>query len=292
MNWLKEILAYAKAVFLAPLDRILGIAGVLLIFASFIEYDKMQGLSLHWKFNWIMSSCGIALCILAAIIFLWTQRDTKVRTELDYQKGIEIKRGGLSIFIKAGEIQKLQNLTRNSAIVLPSNTTFVDDCATDKRSSLGAFFTEHFPAEIANLPTLFMQVLDSAGINPTTNGQFAPGTTVILPAQFEKPAKIVITASTSRMPGTGIMSNPYIICRCVEEILRVTADHRVDTLYLPILGSGHGGVDRGLALLFLLLALLHFSKLYHHVRKIHIIVHPKDVDGLNQSKELRQIVAL
>jgi len=292
MNWLKEILTDAKAVLLAPLSSILCVAGALLILASFIEYDKTQGLSLHGKVNWIMSGSGFALVILAVIIFLLTQRDTKVRTELDYQKGIEIKRGELSILIKAGEIQMLQNLTLNSAIVLPSNTTFLDDCATDKRSSLGAFFTEHFPAEIANLPALFTEVLDSAGIKPTASGQYAPGTTVILPAQFEKPAKIVITASTSRMPGAGIMSNPYIICRCVEEILRVTADQRVDTLHLPILGSGHGGVDRGLALLFLLLALLHFSKLYHHVRKIHIIVHPKDVDGLNQSKELRQIVAL
>jgi len=292
MNWLKEIITDAKAVLLAPLSSILCVAGALLILASFIEYDKTQGLSLHGKINWTMSGSGFSLVILGVIIFLLTQRERKLRTELDYQKGIEITRGEFSILIKVGEIQMLQNLTRNSAIVLPSNTTFVDDCATDKRSALGAFFTEHFPSEIANLPALFTQVLDSDGIKPTPNGQYPPGTTVILPTQFEKPAKIVITASTSRIPGTGIMSNPYIICRCVEEILRVTADQRVDSLYLPILGSGHGGVDRGLALLFLLLALLHFSRSYHHIRKIHIIVHPKDVDGLNQSKELRQIVAL
>jgi O-acetyl-ADP-ribose deacetylase (regulator of RNase III) len=292
MNWLKEILTDAKAVLLAPISSILCVAGVLLLLGSIIEYDKTQGLSLHGKVNWIISGLGFVLVILAVVIFLLTQRQTKAHAELDYKKGIEIKRGELSILIKAGEIQLLQNLTRNSAIVLPSNTTFVDDCATDKRSSLGAFFTDHFPAEIANLPALFTQVLDSAGIKPTANGQYAPGTTVILPAEFEKPAKIVITASTSRIPGTGITSDPYIICRCVEEILRVTADHRVDALHLPILGSGHGGIDRGLALLFLLLALLHFSKSYHHIRKINIIVHPKDVDGLNQSKELRQILAL
>jgi hypothetical protein len=104
-----------------------------------------------------------------------TRKEVKARTQLDYQKGIEIKRGDLSILIKAGEIQRLQNLTRNSAIILPSNTTFVDDCATDKRSALGAFFAEHFAAEIANLPALFMQVLNSSGVKPTEHGQYAPG---------------------------------------------------------------------------------------------------------------------
>jgi hypothetical protein len=74
--------------------------------------------------------------------------------------------------------------------------------------------------------------------------------------------------------------------------LRVTANQRVDSLYLPILGSGHGGVDRGMALLFLLLALLHFSKVYHHIKNTYILVHPKDISGLNESKELRQILAL
>jgi hypothetical protein len=58
------------------------------------------------------------------------------------------------------------------------------------------------------------------------------------------------------------------------------------------LGSGHGGVDKGLALLFLLLAFLHYSKTYHHIRLVNVVVHPKDVESLNQSKELSQIVAL
>ena len=114
----------------------------------------------------------------------------------------------------------------------------------------------------------------------------------MLPDYFAKPARIVVTASTIRTVGAGIISSPQIICNCVEEILKATADQRIDTLYLPILGSGHGGVDRGLALLFLLLAMLHFSKTYHHIKVVNIVVHPKDIDGLNRSKELRQVLAM
>jgi len=181
---------------------------------------------------------------------------------------------------------------RNSAIVLPANTTFVDDCAADRRTAMGAFFTERFPEEIGGLPALLKEILNYKGIRPVEDGQYEPATTVLLPDRFAKPERVVVTASTTRIAKAGITSTPYIICRCVEEILKITADERVDTLYMPILGSGHGGVERGMALMFLLLSILHFSKFHHYIHKVHIVVHPKDVDALNDSKEFRQILAL
>jgi hypothetical protein len=176
--------------------------------------------------------------------------------------------------------------------VLPANTTFIDSCASDARSAMGAYFTDHFPEEVGQLPSKLRKFLDTIGIQAGENGQYPPGTTVMLPDVFARPARIIITASTIRTPGSGITSSPQIICNCVEEILKVTADQRIDTLYLPIFGSGHGGIDRGLALLFLLLAMIHFSKTYHHIKAVHIVVHPKDIDGLNHSKELSQFLAM
>lgn len=292
MKWLKDMLSDAKAVLLAPLTNILCVGGVILLLASFVDYDKMQGLTLHGKVHWPMVASGFLLIAAGWVLFFLTHTVPGTRTKLDYAKGVVIKRGNLTILIKTGEIQTIQNTTRNSAIVLPANTTFVDDCAADRRTAMGSFFTERFPEEIGGLPALFKEMLDSNGIRPGENGQYATGTTILLPERFAKPAKVVVTASTIRTSGAGIVSTPHIICNCAEEILRITADQRVDTLHLPILGSGHGGVDRGMALLFLLLAMLHFSKSYHHIRKVHIVVHPKDVTGLNQSKELRQILSL
>jgi len=292
MKFLMDIFSNMKAVLLAPLTNIICGGGILLVIASFAEYDKVQGLSLHQSIHWLMTGSGFLLIVVGAAIYLWTHENVARRAKLDYEKGIEIKRGEVIILVKAGEIQAIQSLTSNSAVVLPANTTFVDDCAADKRSAMGAFFGEHFPGEIGGLPALFKHILDSLGKQAVGGNQYSPGTTFILPDRFSKPAKIVVTASTIRSSETGITSNPYIICNCVEGILRATADERVDTIYVPILGSGHGGVDRGLALLFLLLAFLHFLKFHHHIRKVQIVVHPNDVNGLNQSKELRQIVAL
>jgi len=291
MKWLKDMLSDAKAILLAPLTSILCGGGVLLLCASFVDYDKTNGLSLHGSVHWAMLAAGFALIAVGGILFFLTHRVTGVRT-LNYEKGVELKRGELTIFIKSGEVQTIQTTTRNSAIVLPANTSFVDDCATDRRTAMGAFFTERFPEEIGALPASLKGVLNANGIQPTENGQYLPGTTVLLPDKFAKPARIIVTASTTRTPEAGIGSTPHIICSCVEEILKITADQRVDTIYVPILGSGHGGVEHGMALLFLLLAFLHFSRAYHHIRKLHVVVHPKDVQSLNQSKELGQILAL
>lgn len=291
MKWLKDMLSDAKAIILAPLTNILCAGGLLLLCASFVDYDKANGLSLRDNSHWIMFSSGLALIVIGCILFFLTHRVTGTRI-LNYEKGVELKKGGLTIVIKSGEIQAIQNATRNSAIVLPANTTFVDDCAADRRTAMGAFFTELFPEEIGTLPASLKAVLDIDGIQPTANGQYPPGTTIILPDKFSKPARVVVTASTTRASDKGITSSPHIICSCIEQILKITSNQRIDTLYVPILGSGHGGVERGIALLFLLLALFHFSHGYHHITRVHIVVHPRDVASLDQSNELRQVLAL
>jgi hypothetical protein len=292
MKWLKDLFADAKAIVLAPITNIICVSGLALICISFLDYDKSNGLALHGQLHATPAIAGFVLVIVGVVLFYLTNGNKTKNVRLDYNKGVEINRLNLKIRIKSGEIQSIDSANRNSAIVLPANTTFVDDCAIDNRTALGAFFLNRFPEKTAVLPTLFTNILEAQGLLPDESGQFPAGTTIILPDDFAKPAKIVVTASTTRLSGTGITSNPYVICNCVEGILKCTADQRVDTIYLPILGSGHGGVDRGMALLFLLLAVLHFSKTFHHIKLVQIIVHPKDIDTLNQSKELSQIVAL
>lgn len=291
MKW-QDILADAKAILLAPVTNVLCGAGVILIGISFLDYDKTNGLSLHGQVHVGSAIAGTILIIVGGLLFYRTNGARAKSLRLDYKKGVEIKRENLTIRIQAGEIQSIAGATRNAVIVLPANTTFVDDCATDKRTAMGAFFLDRFPEKVATLPALLSKLLAAHGLHPDENAQFPAGTTIILPDEFARPAKVVITASTMRMAGMGITSSPNVICNCVESILKCTADQRVDTIYLPILGSGHGGIDRGMALLFLLLAVLHFAREHHHIKLVQIIVHPKDVDSLNQSKELSQIVAL
>jgi hypothetical protein len=292
MKWIQDVLADAKAILLAPVTNVICVAGIVLIVIAFADYDKTNGLILHGQLHVAPSIAGFVLILVGALLFYFTNGARTKNTRLDFVKGVEVRRGTLLIRIHVGEIQSIATTTGTTAIVLPSNTTFVDDCATDKRTAMGAFFLDRFPERAGTLPSIFSSILMNLGLKPDESGQFKIGTTIVLPDEFAKPAKIVITAATVRATGTGMTSNPHVICSSVEGILKCTADQRIDTIYLPILGSGHGGVDKGIALLFLLLSILHYSKVYHHIKQIQIVVHPKDVDSLNQSKELSQIVAL
>lgn len=292
MKWIKDTLANAKAILLAPITKVLCISGIGFFAMAFVDYDKANGLTIHGQFHMLPFAIGIVLILIGTTLFYMTSDVRRKLVRLSRAKCIQIKQGQLTIRIQIGEIQSISDASRTSAIILPANTTFVDDCATDKRTAMGAFFLDRFPEMVATLPTVFENELTSLGLHADVHGQFAPGTTIILPEAFSKPAKIVVTAATTRMGGAGMASNPCIICSCVESILKSTADQRVDTLFLPILGSGHGGVDRGMALLFLVLAILHFSKRYHHITHAQIVVHPQDADGLNKSKELSLIATL
>ncbi len=291
MKWIKEILSDGARLLQAPLSNILCTAGVTAILGAFVDYSKAQGLSLRGNPHFFMLFVGFGLILLGISVFIVLQKG-RAHTELDYVKGVEIVRDSFTICVKATEIQAVRSTTKNSAIVLPANTSFVDDCVTDNRSALGAFFLQYFPESTPDFKTILREALEQKGLFPDVKGQYPAATTFILPDQFSKPAKIVITASAMRSSETGLTSNPHIICSCVEAIFRTTVDERIDTIYLPILGSGHGGVDRALALLFLLIAFLHYSKTYHHIRSVNIVVHPNDVERLNKSKELSQIVAL
>jgi hypothetical protein len=45
------------------------------------------------------------------------------------------------------------------------------------------------------------------------------------------------------------------IFKAVKEIERIVVDHRIDSVYVPVMGSGHGGLRKEVALFGILLAL-------------------------------------
>lgn len=285
MKWLKELLSHISAIVVAPISNIITLSGILFLIVSFINYNKTNGLTIISKPNNIMLLIGAILIIIGIILFLLAFRKRKFN-KLNLNKGIELKREKLIITIKLGEIQSIPDLHNNSAIVLPANTTFIDDCAIDKRTAMGSFILENFPDKISELPTIFKNIISKLSIKNQDTKQYPPGTTFILSNEFSKPARVIITASTTRDSRSGIISSPDIIYSCVKEIFSITANERIDTLFIPILGSGHGGIDKGFALLFQLFSIIYFCKYYHHISKINIIIHPKDYDALNLPEEI------
>ena len=183
MKWIKDMLSDATKLLQAPLSNTLCVAGLMAVLGAFCDYSKAQGFSLRGHPHLFMLLVGIGLIFVGVLVFILLQKGW-AHTKLDYTKGVQIVRAGFTINLKTAEIQAITDTTKNAAIILPANTSFIDDCVTDNRSALGAFFLQHFPDRIASLQSVLREVLDERRLSPDVKGQYPPGTTIVLPDQF------------------------------------------------------------------------------------------------------------
>lgn len=288
----KEILGHIRGIANAPVINMILLFGFLLIICSFIQLNGWTSVSFAGSPKLAMLIPGIVLIIAGPVIFVLTREDRRINKNATIQKGFSLDFDQLSVNLKVGEIQNIAQLSKDSAVVLPANTSFVDDCITDQHSALGAFFLKHHPDKIAKAPQDFQNELQQSGYQQSQDGTYALGATIVLPQEYDTPAKTVITACTVRKEVSGIRAEPSSICECIRHVFVVTADKKISKLYMPILGSGHGGLDLNAALLFILLSIRHYASYYHHVKSIDIIVTENDATRLNELYRVQYLMFL
>jgi hypothetical protein len=286
---LEKLAEYLKSIFTAPVSGLLVGAGLLLVLLSFVQYDQgklsaFTPLPKAWP-----AATGSALVATGILVhFLDPSKKLTVR-RVNLSKGMEISAGSVQVRIKLGNIVEIEGLNQTCAIVLPANTSFLDDCVTDRNSALGAFFITHFPNDIPSLTKTMQDVLDRSDYRRADDGTYPAGTTIILPSPFDRPCPVLITASTIRRPQVGIVARPTTVCDCVRNIFSVTADKKIRTLWMPILGSGHGGLEKQEALLFLLLSIRHYARDYHHINRVEVVILEGDLPKLQDVHKLQYL---
>jgi hypothetical protein len=252
--------------------------GLLTIGFSFTTFDKV----FHFptaKPNWIIFSVGIGFIILGIILHL-AQLDKKTKKLKDKSK---LKFNSTILTIKIGDIQDENELTNDSAFVLPANTSFADDCVTDTKSALGAFFTKHYPDKIPTFTQNLQAILETKNMKPIEGIHYEPSTILILPDEYSIKSKVILMASSVRSTGSGFRTDPSIISNCIFNLFKETADKRISTFYLPIIGSGHAGLDITEALNLLILSIKFHSKSFHHPKNVYIFVRERDKNKINAS---------
>jgi len=245
---------------------------------------------------WIITVIGGATAaIIAGFVLYYFRRFeeyTRINRKATVQKGITLRFNYLSVNLKEGQIQNVDLSNRNSAVVLPANTTFIDDCITDPKSALGAFFLKFYSDKIPKrVPEDIEKELEKQGYQKDEDDSYPPGTTIILPKEYDTPAKCIITASTIRKERLGIVAHPSTICECIRQVFEITADKKVEKIYMPVIGSGHGGLSISDALLFLVLSLKYYSKFsgYHHIKSVDILITPTDAHKLKEAYRLQYL---
>ena len=151
---------------------------------------------------------------------------------------------------------------------------------------------KHFPSKISNLGEVIKGCLNESERLPDDQGEYPPGTSIILPSPYDSPVNIILTASTIRKKGEGIVAEPSNISKCIEEVFKLTSDKKIRKLYLPIIGSGHGGLDLYDALVFLILDIKHSSNKFYHIKEIDIPIREEDTKKLKNIYRLQYLMLI
>lgn len=278
-KWLTALLTLS-------VDRFLLLASIFLIILSFDPICYRNGawdfcLKAHPNLYIFVPGCFLL------ILFLWRQRwqqpqhayPEKIKggykLQFDSDHSISVVIGAIEDF-SGGE---------HSAIVLPANTSFDDECIHDKRSALGSFFLRHFPSGIDDIQKMLRSAaVKTCGQSESSFTAAPQGTTVLLEKPLGSPFMIMVTAVTSIDPELGISADTLSLLSAVKQVFKLASQKRISSLTMPVMGTGHGGLDFKAALSLILVQCANSmqSEGWHHVREVKIVV----FDPENRKKEI------
>jgi len=272
----------AKAIFAKTIEKVpnfIIFLGAIFLFISYCSYDST---GFHFPTDGskvpflVIGGILILLGIILHIGLLGKQIiKLKDQTTLTFNS--------TTLTIKIANIQDADNLTNNSAFILPANTSFVDDCVTDNKSALGAFFKEHHSEKIPDFNEKLKLILVASNIHPIEGTHYKPATVLILPEEYSIKAKVILVASSEKKSGKGFETTPSLISDSIRNIFKETADKRIDTFFFPVIGSGHAGMEITEALNLLILCIKFYSKQFHHAKNVFIFVREVDCKRINAS---------
>jgi hypothetical protein len=169
-------------------------------------------------------------------------------------------------------------------IALPANEYFDDECINDTDSALGAYIQKTFEHQVRDIEKLIIEKLQGTNVEKVEKehnqfkDSYGVGTCIYLEKPLLTNKRIILVSVTTKRAGEGLLAEPSFIFSAIKSIRQVMVDNRLNELYIPLIGSGHGGIKKELALLYMLLAILSVlqDKSGHHIRQVNIVIFQKD----------------
>jgi len=167
-------------------------------------------------------------------------------------------------------------------IALPANEYFDDECISDTRSSLGAFVQQHFKDSIDDFIRQVREELIDIPSQRVSRAKrrvdesYGIGKAVFL--SLLPDFRLILVSATTERTGIGLRAEPHFLYPALEGVAETMNERRLNSLIMPVFGSGHGGMPLHIALLFNLLAVRSIltEDLGRHMRKVRIVVFAGD----------------
>lgn len=265
---------------------ILLVIGSLIIILSVFDVKDFSTLQVEPRTTIVWLGVLIGVVLTAFALFFYGQD----RLTLGWFKSASVlmKDGQLQANCKNsqinlifGEIQEVANNMPGSLVVLPANEYFDDECIHDVKSALGAYVQSVFPNQTKEVQKLIKENLESVesveiekepGI---TQASYGVGSGVLLKEPLHSKQPVLFLSVTTKRAGEGLRAEMSHIFVAVKKIQEVAADNRVDTVCIPVMGTGHGGLPNEVGLFSLVLAICDgISKpCGHHLKQYNIVIY-------------------
>lgn len=289
------------------LQYVFGVAGILFVLLSMFTIQDIT------KLQFTFSSpikippliTGIVFILLAliwhAIPYLtiplsWTAIYKVRRTEHGFQTSFSHAK----VEICFGKLQETFRDFPNSLVVLPANDLFDDECIKDTRTALGVFVNELFPNKVHEICTLVKDKLSlktkkTNQHNNLKSAKYDIGTILYFERPLSVDVRMAFLAVTTVTEKEGIECEATNILNAVKELHKLMNIRRIDSVILPLIGSGHGGLRPQISLLCTLIA---FAECLtkpsgHHIKNIRIVVYKetKHAKPAISQWEIRRLLA-
>lgn len=260
--------------------------GFLLILIGFVDVQDIS------KFKVVARSSPIYLAITIGSVLILSSFLTYLFDEVllgwsrfnkvkKLKNGYQILVDNTEVNVLFGRIEEIASEHPESTVVLPANEYFDDECIDDSRSALGAYINNNFVNQSEEVKNIIKEKLVDFEAKEVEKEigcfqkSYGVGTGILLKEILDSKQSIVLLAVTTKRAGEGLRSELSYIYQSVKELFRISADGRINSFCLPVMGSGHGGLKKEVALFGLLLAI--FENLGnirgHHIKKINIVVY-------------------
>lgn len=272
------------SLFKQKIQYVFGIAGILFILLSMFSVKDITKLDVTFVTPIRLAPLftGIIFVVLSILWHLgphltvplsWTAL-TKVKST---SHGFQINIGHANIEVCFGQIQELYYKESTALVALPANDLFDDKCIHDARSALGAFVNHIFPNQVHEICGMVQDKLQGVA---TQSGlpRYNIGTTIYFDRPLAKDIRMAFLSVTTVTENEGIRCEAPSIFMAIKGLHRLINSQRLDTVVLPVIGSGHGGLRPPVSLICMLIAFAECLKepFGHHIKSVRIVVYQKD----------------
>lgn len=281
----------------------------LFLFGGVFKINDITKLSIEpYEHPYILSIIiGGVFLIISLILYFEIGIDlfslNKIKISKNKDGSLCTKIGKTKLIIHFDKLQEIQK-DEDSVVILPANEYFDDECISDRKSALGAYVDKFFRNKLVEfqsavrsklaLPNRYEVTLRKKQKDKPEQKSYGIGSSVFLDKALNTSERILLVSVTEQREGMGLYSNIGFIFKAVNEIHREIADNRINNIYIPLLGSGHGGLNKRIALLILITAFSEILSKDHcdKLDTLNIVIYKDDNRQDISNKVVKKIISV